>query len=67
MGRGTALTYPKQIGNNRWIIEVKGKSGKDEELYITLPPDAIDQMGWAEGDTIEWINKDGGWELKKVE
>ena len=60
--------YPKKVGVNRWIIEVRGKSGKDEELYITLPPSAIDQMGWAEGDAIEWIdNKDGTWELKKVE
>lgn len=38
--------YPKDLGNNNWIIEVKGKSGNIEELYIKLLPDALNQMGW---------------------
>lgn len=67
MERGTDLTYPRQTGEHSWVIEVKGRDGKDEELYIELPPDALSQMGWHEGDTIEWIDrKDGSWELKKV-
>lgn len=60
------MTYPKDLGSNRWIIEIKGKEGS-EELFLELPPDALNQMGWAEGDTLEWIDrKDGSWELKKV-
>lgn len=59
------VNYPKDLGNNRWIIEVKSKEGSDE-LYLELPPDALNQMGWHEGDTVEWIDrKDGSWELKK--
>lgn len=60
------MTYPKDLGNNRWIIEVKSREGS-EELFLELPPDALNQMGWAEGDALEWIDrKDGSWELKKV-
>lgn len=46
------VDYPKDLKNNRWIIEVKGKSGNNEELFIDLPPDALNQMGWSDGDTI---------------
>ena len=46
-------SYPKSLGNNRWIIEVKGNGGNNEELYIELPFDALNQMGWSEGDIIE--------------
>lgn len=52
--------YPKDLGNNRWIIEVKGKGGNNEELYIELPPDALNQMGWNEGDTIVWEEQKNG-------
>lgn len=59
-------SYPKNLGNNRWVIEVKGREGS-EELFLELPQGAIDQMGWHEGDVIEWVDrKDGSWELKKV-
>lgn len=59
------MTYPKQIGENSWIIEVKGKSG-DEELYIDLPSQALNQMGWDIGDTILWEEQnDGSFTLKK--
>lgn len=60
------MIYPKDLGNNRWIIEVKGREGS-EELFLELPQGAIDQMGWTEGDVLEWIDrKNGSWELKKV-
>lgn len=53
-------SYPRSLGNNRWVIEVKGKSGNNEELYINLPPDALNQMGWAEGDIIIWEEQENG-------
>ena len=53
-------SYPKSLGNNRWIIEVKGKGGNNEELYIELPFDALNQMGWSEGDIIVWEEQDNG-------
>jgi hypothetical protein len=61
------LNYPKSLGNNRWIIEVKGSGGVDEELYIELPPRVLHQMGWDVGDSIEWVKQDDGkWLLQKV-
>ncbi len=57
-------SYPKDLGNNCWIIEVKGQSGSDE-LYIELPPDALHQMGWDIGDTIVWAEQDGSFVLTK--
>ena len=59
MERGINLTYPKDLGNNRWIIEVKGQAGSDE-LYIELPPQSLNQMGWDLGDIIVWTEQDNG-------
>lgn len=51
--------YPKDLGNNRWIIEVK-KDRDSDELYLTLPPDALNQMGWDLGDIIVWEEQEDG-------
>jgi hypothetical protein len=59
------LTYPKQVGENRWIIEVKGIGGSDEELYIELPPRVLNQMGWDPGDLIEWTEQEDGYFILK--
>lgn len=38
----------------------------DGEYLITFPDDLVDKVGWAEGDTLEWIdNNDGSFSLKK--
>lgn len=60
------LPYRK-IDNNNWIITVQ-ENGKTKELYLEFPPDAINQVGWDEGDTIVWEdNKDGSFTLTKKE
>lgn len=57
----------KQVGVNQWIIVVQ-ENGKDKELFIQLPEDAISQMGWAEGDVLEWLeNEDGSWTITKAQ
>jgi hypothetical protein len=36
------------------------------DVLIPLPPILLQELGWKEGDTLEWIDrKDGSWELKK--
>jgi hypothetical protein len=30
------------------------------ELVITFPPDALEEMGWKEGDVINWDQKEDG-------
>lgn len=59
------MTYPKQVGENSWIIEVKGTGGSDEELYIELPPRILNQMGWDPGDLIEWAEQEDGYFVLK--
>tara|TARA_R110000868_G_scaffold183577_1_gene424863 strand:- start:93 stop:278 length:186 start_codon:yes stop_codon:yes gene_type:complete len=57
-------TYTK-INDKEWLIKVQ-EDGKTKDLYIQFPPDAIDQVGWVEGDLIDWLdNGDGSWTLKK--
>lgn len=51
--------YPKDLGNNRWIIEVK-KDRDSDELYLTLPPNELNQMGWDLGDIIVWEEQEDG-------
>lgn len=57
----------KRVGVNQWIIVVQ-ENGKDKELFIQLPEDAISQMGWAEGDVLEWLeNENGSWTITKAQ
>jgi hypothetical protein len=38
------------------------------ELYLEFPTQLLNQMGWVEGDDLEWIdNKDGSWSIKKAD
>lgn len=50
----------------QWRVEVL-EDGKTKELYVELPTELLNQMGWATGDTLEWMdNKDGiSWTIKK--
>ncbi len=37
-----------------------------EELILPLPPEMLANLGWQEGDTIEWIDQgDNTWSLKR--
>lgn len=49
----------KQTGTNSWLVEVQ-ENGKTKELFIEFPPDALDQVGWDEGDTLIWEELDHG-------
>jgi bifunctional DNA-binding transcriptional regulator/antitoxin component of YhaV-PrlF toxin-antitoxin module len=38
------------------------------ELYIELPQRLLAQLGWKEGDDLEWVElENGSWSVKKVE
>lgn len=48
------------------IIEVQ-EDKETGELYLEFPVELLNQMGWTEGDDLEWIdNKDGSWSIKKA-
>ena len=45
----------------RWIIPV------DDDYNITFPEDLLEQTGWKEGDTLQWIPQDDdSFIMKKV-
>ena len=47
--------------DKRWSVHV------DEEGILTFPDDLLDQLGWKEGDEINFIDKkDGSFILEKV-
>ena len=40
----------------------------DEDGFLTIPEDILQETGWKEGDLLEWIeNEDGTLELRKVD
>ena len=44
----------------KWIIPV------DDDYNITFPEDLIEQTGWKEGDTLQWIDQgDGSFKMIK--
>ena len=42
--------------DNKYTIEVQ--EDKNGELFIELPIDLLNQMGWAEDTIIEWLVDD---------
>jgi bifunctional DNA-binding transcriptional regulator/antitoxin component of YhaV-PrlF toxin-antitoxin module len=38
----------------------------DDDGVLTFPPYFLEEMGWKEGDVLQWIdNQDGSWSLTK--
>ena len=49
------------------ILEVQEDSDTGE-LYLQFTPDMLSQMGWHEGDVLEWLdNGDGSFSIQKKE
>ena len=52
--------------NNSWTVTVE-EDPETGDIVLPLPQDLLDLQGWAEGDTLEWIdNKDGSWSIQKA-
>jgi bifunctional DNA-binding transcriptional regulator/antitoxin component of YhaV-PrlF toxin-antitoxin module len=55
-----AATSAKKDKVNKWILPV------DDDYNITFPEDLLEQTGWKEGDTLQWIDQgDGSFIMKK--
>ena len=51
-----------------WTLNVEEAKDGSGDAILTFPPDLLEQAGWKEGDTLKWIDqKDGSWQLKKVD
>jgi bifunctional DNA-binding transcriptional regulator/antitoxin component of YhaV-PrlF toxin-antitoxin module len=52
--------------NKSWTLEVK--QHEDGDYFIEFPDEVLAEVGWAEGDTLKWIdNGNGSWSLKKLD
>lgn len=50
-----------------WTLEVK-EDPENGDAILEFPDDLMQEAGWKEGDTLEWIdNKDGSYTMKKKE
>ena len=57
-----AATSAKKDKVKKWIIPV------DDDYNITFPEDLLEQTGWKEGDTLQWIDQgDGSFKMIKQE
>jgi len=54
--------------NKRYIITLEEADDGSGDLVLPLSDEFMAEVGWAIGDTIEWIdNKDGTWTMVKKE
>ena len=48
-------------------VQVIEDPNNPEELLLDLGTELCAELGWAVGDTVQWIdNKDGTWQLTKT-
>jgi len=60
---GKKKTKMKKIAS-KWTAEVL--TDNDGEVFVEFSEEFLREIGWKEGDTIEWIdNHDGSFSLKK--
>lgn len=51
--------------NKKWILDIE-EDPESGECILTFPKSLLDETGWKEGDTLEWIDQgDGSWQLLK--
>ena len=49
-----------------WTLEVQKL--EDGDQYIEFPKELMEEVGWEDGDVLEWIdNGNGSWTLKKLD
>ena len=50
---------------NSWTLTVEEDPATGDAI-LQFPPEMLEQVGWKEGDTLEWTDRgDGSWSLKK--
>ena len=51
-----------------WTLNIEEANDGSGDAILNFPPDLLEQAGWKEGDTLNWVDqKDGSWLLKKVD
>lgn len=48
-----------------WTVTLE-EDPETGDLILPFTPEILDELGWKEGDVLEWVdNKDGSWSLVK--
>lgn len=48
-----------------WTVTIE-EDPETRELILPFSDEILEELGWKEGDVIEWVdNKDGSWSLVK--
>lgn len=51
--------------SKHWCLTVE-EDPETGDCILPFPPDLLEQAGWQEGDTLEWIDLgNGSWQLQK--
>ena len=51
---------------DRSILEVQ-EDPETGELFVVFPESLMMQLGWKEGDDLQWVERpDGSWTIQKV-
>lgn len=51
--------------NKTWTIPIQQDG---EEFFLELPAEALEAVGWSQGDTLIWEElEEGAWSLRKRE
>jgi hypothetical protein len=53
--------------STKWVLETQ-EDPETGDVYIEFPPDLLANLGWKEGDVLDWQeNEDGSWSITKKE
>jgi hypothetical protein len=51
----------------KWVLETK-EDPETGDILLEFPPELLDQVGWNEGDTLNFSdNGDGSWSITKTD
>lgn len=50
--------------NKQWIVTIE-EDPDNGDLLLPFPPDMLEQVGWKEGDVINWKEENGSWILTR--
>ena len=57
---------PKKGEVEKWVLPVQ-LDGLTGELYVSLPDDLLEKVGWKEGDMVEYVpDENGFYVMRKV-
>ena len=64
----TITTILKKVAMTKIYTATVQEDANSGELFFQLPEHELSQMGWYEGDLLEWFdNGDGSWTITKKE